>query len=280
MTGNNTCKGKDSLAHQIVRMENIWKCFGGKTALAGANLYLEEGEVLGLVGDNGAGKSTLLKILAGVLTKDEGRIYLRDKKVSINSPRDAFDLGIQMLYQDLSLCANLTVWENVYLGRYLKKGGLFIDRKGMLERTRQALQLLGLHLPDLNVPVGELSLGQQQAVSFCRCLIFMPEILLLDEPTASMGAFEQERILKLVLSLKAEGCSIVLVSHNLEQLLRIVDKILVLRAGRSIWMGPKEAITLDGLFELMFTEERVENEKHRDRSIGARGCGDGRGPRV
>lgn len=261
-------------------MENISKHFGGKIALAGANLYLEEGEVLGLVGDNGAGKSTLLKILAGVITKDEGEIYLKDRKVSIKCPRDALDLGIGMLYQDLSLCANLTVWENVYLGRYLKKAGLFLDRKAMRENTRKVLQFLGLQLADLDVPVGQLSGGEQQAVSFCRCLIFMPEILLLDEPTASMGALEQERILKLVLSLKAKGCSIVVVSHNLEQLMKIVDKIVVLRAGRSIWMGSKEAITLDGLFELMFIGRGAKNEEHRDRSFGTRGCGYGHSPRV
>ena len=236
----------------LVRMENISKHFGGKVALEEARLELNEGEVLGLVGDNGAGKSTLLKILAGVVSRDRGDISIRSEKVSINSPRQSRSLGIEMVYQDLSLCGSLTVWENIYLGRYVVRPFRILDKNLMSQRALQFLKNLGIDLSDVNEPVRNLSGGQQQAIAICRCLLFRPKVILLDEPTASMALVEQEKVLKLIVDLKEQGRSLVMVTHNLQQLFRVADRTLVLKGGRSIWCGPLKGLKPDDLAQMMF----------------------------
>lgn len=236
----------------IVKMENIFKHFFGKIALEQAHLKLYEGEILGLVGDNGAGKSTLLKILAGVIAKDGGEIFFRGQKVAIHSPRDSRNLGIEMVYQDLSLCGSLTVWENIFLGRYLVHPFQILDKNQMSQKAFHFLKDLGIDSFNMDEPVRNLSGGQQQAVAICRCLLFHPSILLLDEPTASMALMEQEKVLKMIGDLKSQGCSIVLVTHNLQQLFRVSDRVLVLKGGRSVWCGSLKGLNPDDLAQMMF----------------------------
>lgn len=240
-----------------VRMENICKKFDGKVALDHAEMGLQKGEVLGLVGDNGAGKSTLLKILSGVLSKDSGEIYIEDQKVRVENPSQARQLGIEMVYQDLSLCGTLNVWENIFLGRYrthrfLKILFPILDRKKMEQETSHLLTKLGIDLPNLHQPVRTLSGGQQQAVAFCRCLLFQPRIILLDEPMASMALWEREKILNLIRNLKEKGGSIIMVTHNLQDLFQVADRVLVLKEGRSIWSGSLSGLTPDDIAQLMF----------------------------
>lgn len=240
----------------IVKMENIFKHFFGKIALEQAHLELYEGEVLGLVGDNGAGKSTLLKILAGVIAKDGGEIFLRGQKIAIHSPRHARNLGIEMVYQDLSLCGSLTVWENIFLGRYLVHPYLILDKNQMSQKAFQFLKDLGIDSFNMDEPVRNLSGGQQQAVAICRCLLFHPSILLLDEPTASMALMEQEKVLRMIVDLKTQGCSMILVTHNLQQLFRVSDRALVLKGGRSLWCGTLKGLKPDDLAQMMFVGKR------------------------
>lgn len=241
----------------ILHMRDIRKQFGRKTALDRAELFLHQGEVLGLVGDNGAGKSTLLKVLSGVLTVDAGEIFIGGTQVKIDSPLQSKNWGIEMIYQDLSLCESLNVWENVYLGRYeirhlVKPLLAILDKRKMMRQTKDTLRALGIILPDVNAPVCNLSGGERQAVAICRCLMFQPKIILLDEPTASMALWEQEKVLELIRTLKTRGRSIIMVTHNLRELFQVADRAVVLKEGRTIWKGALENMTPDDLARMMF----------------------------
>ena len=248
---------KSGMEDCVVRMEGICKYFGEKVALEHASIELHEGEVLGLVGDNGAGKSTLLKTLAGVFPKDSGDIFIKGRKVRINSPRQSRSLGIEMVYQDMSLCGSLNAWENIYLGRYhthpLRRSLLpILDKRSMARKALQSLRNLGIDLTDINGPVRNLSGGQQQAVAICRCQLFRPGVILLDEPTASMGMAEREKVLDMILDLKDQGSSIIMVTHNLQELFQVADRALVVKEGRSIWCGPLEGMEPENLAQMMF----------------------------
>lgn len=241
----------------VIRMKGIQKQFCGKTALDNAELSLYGKEILGLIGDNGAGKSTLLKILSGVLRGDGGEIFIGGQPVRIDSPTRSRELGIEMVYQDLSLCESLSVWENVYLGRYrirswIKPFVSVLDKRRMARETVDVLAELGITLTDVNAPVRHLSGGERQAVAICRCLLFQPGIVLLDEPTASMAAWEQEKILDLIRSLKDRGKSVIMVTHNLRELFRVADRAVVLKEGRTIWQGELNNMTPDELARMMF----------------------------
>lgn len=246
-----------SASHVIVHMKNVKKQFGGKIALNRAELTLNRGEILGLVGDNGAGKSTILKILSGVLKRDAGEIFMGGKRVCLDSPAHSRALGIEMVYQDLSLCESLSVWENVYLGRYetraFVKGMVSIlNKRKMVRQTADILASLGILIPDVNIPVQNLSGGEQQAVAICRSLLFEPEVILMDEPTASMALWEKEKVLELIRALKARGRSIIMVTHNLEELFQAADRVVVFKNGRNIWQGPLNNTTPDDLARMMF----------------------------
>lgn len=241
----------------LVRMENIGKRFDGKVALDGAWLELQGPEILGVVGDNGAGKSTLLKVLAGVVIPDQGAVFVRGKLVTIRSPRESQALGIEMVYQDFSLCPSLTVWENAFLGRYLHRSLKshkmpFLAKATMRERVRDILQQLGINLSNLDDPIRNLSGGQQQAVAVCRSLLFQPEVLLLDEPTASMAVVEQEKILGVIRGFRERGKAVVMVTHNLTELFQVADRAMVLKEGRTIWCGPLDGLIPGDLAHLMF----------------------------
>jgi|WetSurMetagenome_2_1015567.scaffolds.fasta_scaffold174726_1 ABC-type sugar transport system ATPase subunit len=249
------------MADIIIRMEDIGKRFGGKVALEHADLELLQGEILGLVGDNGAGKSTLLKILSGSIRRDSGNIRLFDRKIVINTPRHSRELGIEMVYQDLSLCRSLTIWENIYLGRFLTHPCLgrwlpILSKKEMSGQTFRYLQEIGIDLENMDEPVRNLSGGEQQAVALCRCLLFRPKVVLLDEPTASMALWEKQKILKLILDLKGQGHSLIMVTHNLQDLFQVADRALVLKEGKRIWCGPLERMKPEDLAHLMFTGGR------------------------
>ena len=163
-----------------------------------------------------------------------------------------------MVYQDLSLCESLSVWENVYLGRYETSNLLgpllpILDKRKMARRTRDTLCELGITLPHVHMPVRNLSGGERQAVAICRCLLFHPGVILLDEPTASMALWEQEKILDLIRTLKSHGRSIIMVTHNLRELFQVADRTAVLKEGRTIWQGSLEKLAPDELARMMFT---------------------------
>ncbi|WP_248172644.1 MULTISPECIES: ATP-binding cassette domain-containing protein [unclassified Microbacterium] len=216
----------------VLSMRGIDKRFGAVRALSGVDFRVREGEVVALVGDNGAGKSTLVKILAGVHPPDEGTIELDGERVHIGSPADAQDLGVATVFQDLALCENLDVVANLWLGRELTEQGR-LDEVGMEERTWMLLRELAAKIPSVRVPVSALSGGQRQTVAIARSLIGEPRIVILDEPTAALGVAQTAEVLNLIERLRDRGHGVVLISHNLTDVLAVADRIVVLRLGRN-----------------------------------------------
>ncbi len=245
------------MSEPIITARDVHKSFGAKKALDGVELTLNQGEVLGLVGDNGAGKSTLLKILSGDIRRDSGEILLKGKKAELGRPDRARGLGVEMVYQDLSLCGSMSVYENIFLGRYLTRPLLgfllpVLHKRAMAERTAGILTRLGLDTVSAHQPVKNLSGGEQQAVALGRCLLFSPEVILLDEPTASLAVKEQQKILGIIRELRYRGRSQIVVSHNLEEIFQVADRVAVLKEGRTVWTGPLDGITTEDLAKLMF----------------------------
>ena len=222
----------------LLSLKGVSKAFGANQALSSVDFEVDAGEVVALVGDNGAGKSTLVKAIAGVQLCDEGEFWFEGETVKITSPQDAVNLGIATVYQDLALCDNLDVVANLYLGREeFAKGALraayFIDE---VEMEKSALKLLDslsvTTIQDVRVHVGSLSGGQRQAVAIARSLLGDPSVVLLDEPTAALGVSQTEQVLNLVGTLRERGLGVVLISHNLENVFAVADRIIVLRLGR------------------------------------------------
>ncbi len=219
-------------------MKGISKAFGANQALTGVDFEVGAGEVVALVGDNGAGKSTLVKAIAGVQLADEGTIYFNGKPVKVSSPQDAVALGIATVYQDLALCDNLDVVANLYLGRELfakgaARAAYFIDETAMEQSSLELLDSLAVTtIRDVRVHVGSLSGGQRQAVAIARSLLGEPCVVLLDEPTAALGVSQTEQVLNLIRTLRERGLGVVIISHNLENVFAVADRIIVLRLGR------------------------------------------------
>lgn len=221
----------------LLKVEKVAKRFGAIQALKGVTLHLDRGEVLGIVGDNGAGKSTLLKILSGALIPDKGQIYLEGHPVTFRSPMDARLQGVEMVYQDLSLCDTLDVAANLFLGREPIKrilGTPFLDRRVMHQRAGAILEKLRIRIPSTHLIVENLSGGQRQAIAIGRAVFFQPKVLILDEPTSALAAREVEEVLNLTRRLAAAGVGVIFVSHRLHDVLRVSDRIAVLYEGRKV----------------------------------------------
>ena len=223
-------------------MTGVSKAFGHVVALAGVDLDIQPGEVIGLLGDNGAGKSTLIKILSGVYYADEGSFERDGESVTIEDPNDAMALGIATVYQDLSLVETRPVAHNIYLGREPRRWGLVLNRRKMERDAAELLERLNITLPSVRVDVGVLSGGQRQAVAISRAVAQGGDILLLDEPTASLGVEQTAQVHDLVVDMKSHGSAIVLITHDLSDILDIADRIVVLRQGR-LWADSPSAAT-------------------------------------
>jgi D-xylose transport system ATP-binding protein len=224
----------------LLALRGVSKAFGANQALSGVDFEVDAGEVVALVGDNGAGKSTLVKAIAGVQLADEGTIRFRGERVPIGRPQDAVRLGIATVYQDLALCDNLDVVANLYLGRelFVKGPGRFsylLDETAMEQSTLALLDSLAVTtIGDVREHVGSLSGGQRQAVAIARSLIGDPSVVLLDEPTAALGVVQTAQVLNLIGKLKERGLAVVVISHNLENVFAVADRIVVLRLGRRV----------------------------------------------
>jgi ABC-type sugar transport system ATPase subunit len=221
----------------LLSAEDVNKSFGAVVALQDATLHLPTGEITGLVGDNGAGKSTLIKIISGVLTPDSGSIQFLGKPANFASPAAAREQGIETVYQDLALAGNLAVWANVYLGRELTVGPKFLhilDKRAMLSRTSEMLKRFIRNLPPIAEPVEFLSGGQRQVVAIARAGAWGSKLILMDEPTAALGVAETKAVEEVIFKLKGQGLTILVISHNLDQIFRITDGIWVMRRGRVI----------------------------------------------
>jgi D-xylose transport system ATP-binding protein len=219
----------------LLELRSVHKSFGAVRALAGVDLAISAGEVVALVGDNGAGKSTLIKAMAGVAVPDKGEIYFDGRRVSIRSPRDANALGIAVVYQDLALCDNLDVVANLFLGRERRKRytRFGLDDVTMETEAVTLLNQLGISLPNIHASVGELSGGQRQVVAIARALVGEPRIVILDEPTAALGVIQTESVLRLIERMRERNLAVVVVSHNLADVFRVADRVVVLRLGKN-----------------------------------------------
>lgn len=228
----------------VVDMRNIKKQFGAVQALRGVNLTLHHNEVLGLVGDNAAGKSTLMKVLSGAYVPDGGEILIEGKEVHFANPKDARRQGIEMVYQDYALANNLDVSANVFMGREvirLKVGPIGVmDFRTMERETLSLLNRLKIDIASVRQKVERLSGGQRQAVAIARATAFDAKVIIMDEPTAALSVAAIDKVLDLVRELKAQGASIIIISHRLEDIYRVSDRMIVLRQGRKVSDTPVE----------------------------------------
>ncbi|MGC2783479.1 MAG: ATP-binding cassette domain-containing protein [Roseiarcus sp.] len=256
-----------------VQMEDISKSFGAIKSLDRVNLVLRAGEVLGLVGDNGAGKSTLSKILSGAVVPDSGRILLDGREVRFASPADARGQRVEMVYQDLSLCDTVDVAGNLLLGREpLKRmlGVPIMDKRKMHEDASRMLEHLGIRMPSTRLKVENLSGGQRQSIAIGRAVSFDPLVLIMDEPTAALAVAEVDAVLDLIGQVSAKGVSVILITHRLQDLFVVCDRIMILYEGRNV------AERLIGETNIEEVVNLIVGRKFRSVSAGTRPAGEAR----
>jgi simple sugar transport system ATP-binding protein len=217
----------------LVEMRGIGKSFGAVRALGGVDLVLFPGEILGVVGDNSAGKSTLMKILTGAYQRDSGEILIGGEPVHFKSPHESRDVGIEMIYQDFALCGNMDVGQNIFLGRWPRRG-LFIDRKKMYSEADVVLKRLKVDVNSVYQRVESLSGGRQQSVAIARAISFEPRVIILDEPTANLSVMATERLLETMLELKRHGVAQIIISHRLQDIFQVGDRVSVLKRGENV----------------------------------------------
>ncbi|HEY0755745.1 MAG TPA: ATP-binding cassette domain-containing protein [Ktedonobacteraceae bacterium] len=219
----------------ILQVENLSKRFGGLVAVDRVSLNIYPGEVVGLLGDNGAGKSTLIKMISGVYRPDGGRVLLNGEAVSFATPMEARRRGLETIYQDLALCENLDASANIFLGRekMRRQLGMFkvLDRPYMQDQSRQVLDQLDIRIPELRSPIRQLSGGQRQAVSIARAVYWKASLMIMDEPTAALGVPEQLKVLELISTLRRQGVPVILISHNMQDVFAVADRVIVMRRG-------------------------------------------------
>ena len=227
----NTSQAQQDAREVVLSLRGISKNFGAVSALTDIDLDVHAGEVVALVGDNGAGKSTLVKTLAGVHQPSSGSITFRGKPVTLADPSAALALGIATVFQDLALCENLDVVANIFLGREL--GPLRLDEVSMELKAWTLLNELSARIPSVREPVASLSGGQRQTVAIARSLLLEPKLILLDEPTAALGVAQTAEVLDLIERVRDRGLGVIMVSHNMEDVRAVADRIVVLRLGRN-----------------------------------------------
>lgn len=232
-------------------MEHIVKTYGPVKALDDVHLRVGRAEIVGLVGDNAAGKSTLMKILSGAVRPDSGEIYIDGKRVEHYGPSQARDLGVEMVYQDFALAPNLDVVSNIFLGREITGPLGILKRGSMKAKSKEALASLNVKVVDSDVPVKRLSGGQQQAVAISRVVLFKPKLVIMDEPSASLSIGAIQRLLEIILQLKSDGISVIMISHRLPDILEVSDRIVVLRTGRFIAEKLRAETSLDEVVKLI-----------------------------
>jgi ABC-type sugar transport system ATPase subunit len=242
----------------IVEMRGISKFYGGVAALANVDFHVNRGEVVALLGDNGAGKSTLIKILAGAVIPSEGSVRIDGQETEIGSPSRAKDLGIETVYQDLALCDNVDVPTNIFLGRELRRPivrGLIsvFDRRRMAEETRRLLTDLKINITDIYAPVRDFSGGQRQTIAIAKSVYSEANLIIMDEPTAALGVAQQEQVLTLIEGLRGRGEAIVLISHNMDDVMRVADRVVILKTGRLVTNRPITQVDRDGLVRMIIS---------------------------
>lgn len=218
----------------ILKFCNVSKSFKSHEVLKNITFEINKSEIVSLVGNNGAGKTTLIKIMSGVYNQDEGIIYVKGNKVSKLTPEVAINMGIATVYQDLSLVDSLDVVSNIFLGREPIKNLFCIDRQRMAEESRRLINKLNLDIPSLDIEVSKLSGGQRQGIAIARAINQGGQILILDEPTAAMGVKESKKVFDLIRLLREQGYTIIIICHNIQDVLEISDRVIVLRNGKIV----------------------------------------------
>jgi D-xylose transport system ATP-binding protein len=221
------------MTEPLLELRGVNKSFGAVQVLHDVNFKVYPGQVTALVGDNGAGKSTLVKTIAGIYRADSGQFFFEGRPVTIHSPRDAAALGLEVVYQDLALCDNLDIVQNMFLGRETRTGGVLLDELSMEERARSTLASLSVRtVKSVRQSVSSLSGGQRQTVAIAKAVLWNSRVVLLDEPTAALGVAQTRQVLDLVRRLADNGLGVVLISHNMVDVLEVSDRITTLFLGR------------------------------------------------
>ena len=242
-------------AAPLLEVSNLSKHFGAVRALNEVSMSVHPGEVVALAGDNGAGKTTLIKAISGVYRPTSGEIRLKGEPVDFGTPQEARDKGIETIYQDLALADNLTIGSNIFLGREPMKRAFgflpVLDRRKMADAARQTMAMLDFHVSRMNAPVSNFSGGQRQAVAIGRAVYWNAQILIMDEPTAALGVPEQRKVISLIHQLKAQGRGVIFISHNLQDIFAVSDRIIVLRRGVKAGERKISETTHDEVVKLM-----------------------------
>lgn len=230
------------MSDYLLEMKNISKSFSGVHALESVNFAVRPGKVMCLAGENGCGKSTLVKIISGVYTKDEGEVWFRGEKITKITPADATRLGIQVIYQDLSIFPNLSVRENLAINSEITANKRFVNRKRMDATAKEALSKIG-HDIDLDAKMGDLSVADKQLIAICRALLFNAKLIIMDEPTTALTKKEVDALFNTVRQLRDKGIAIMFISHKIEEIFEIADDIAIMRNGKNVYLGATSSIT-------------------------------------
>jgi ribose transport system ATP-binding protein len=254
----------ERVTEQLLKVSGISKSFPGVQALKDVQFELNRGEVLALVGENGAGKSSLMKILSGIYTKDAGTIVLEGREVNIDSPKHAQELGISIIHQEINLMPHLTIAQNIYIGRE-PRGGLFLNERALNRKAGELLQRLGIHLNPREL-VGDLTVAKQQMVEIAKALSFDAKVLIMDEPTSALTDAETDTLFTLIEGLKAHGTGIIYISHRMDELRRITDRVTVLRDGAYIGSLDKNELDIPRIIEMMVGRHLEEGARPQARA--------------
>ncbi len=240
-----------------LRMEQIYKAFPGVVAVDKVDLEVKHGEVVALIGENGAGKSTLMKILSGAYSSDSGKVYIDGKEISKYTPKQAIDYGISVIYQELNYINYMTVAENILLGEMPKRKGakFMVDKKALRARAHEIQKLIGIDYIDPSSPMHKLTVGEKQMVEIAKAYARDVKVLVMDEPTAALNDRECEKLFALIDRMRAEGKAIIYISHKLDEILRVADKVVVMRDGKRVGCAPIEDVTKDWMISMMVGRE-------------------------
>lgn len=237
----------------VLQLDNLCKSFGKNQVLKGVNLSLKKGSVIGLMGENGAGKSTMMKCLFGIYSRDDGRIYFEGKPINFTSPKEALENGIAMVHQELNQCLEMTVLENMYLGRYNTVFGL-IDKKGMMKEAAAFFQEIGINV-NLNAKMKTMPVAQRQMVEIAKAVSYNARVIVLDEPTSSLTDNEVKKLFNIMENLKKKGISFIYISHKMDEVFECCDEVAVLRDGQMIMSKPIGETNMDEIIRAMVGRE-------------------------
>ena len=251
-----------------IEMKGIDKSFGSNQVLKNAGFFLKDGEIHALMGENGAGKSTLMKILTGVYTRDAGTVLVDGQEVVYKSPQEAEKAGIVFIYQEINSLFDLTVEENLFMGKEITKRFGICDKKAMRAKAKEVMDRMGVNI-DVGATMSDLSVGQQQMVEICKALMADAKVLIMDEPTAALTQSETEILFEVINSLRAKGVSIVYISHRMEEIFELCDRITILRDGQYVDTKYIKDITMDDVVQMMIGREIGERYPKRECKIGA-----------